>query len=219
MSSKLSVAVLGAGNVGRTLAAGWLEAGHEVVLGSREPDAARMRATLGELEEETGVTVRALAHAEAAAAADAVVVAVPGNQVSGLLEQLGDALRGKVAIDATNTVAPDRPLDSLALLAGSGAHAFRAYTIYGWEQMERPEFGDLRADLFYTGPDEPAAAHEAVRQLITDTGFRPIHLGDGAEAVTALNSLTLLWFRLAFERGYGRRVALRLLTEQDEGDE
>ena len=219
MSTKLGVAVLGAGTVGRTLAAGWLEAGHEVVLGSRDPEGERMRATVGELEEETGATVRALDHRAAADGADVVVVAVPGAQVTALLDQLGDALRGKPVIDATNTVAPGRALDSLAPLSAAGAHAYRAYTIYGWEQMQRPEFGDLRADLFYTGPDEPAAAHEAVRQLIADTGFRAIHLGDGPEAVAALNALTLLWFRLAFDRGYGRRVALRMLTEQDEGAE
>ena len=39
----LTVAVVGAGIVGRTLAAGWARAGHRVVLGSRQPDSDQIR--------------------------------------------------------------------------------------------------------------------------------------------------------------------------------
>ncbi|MEV4114188.1 NAD(P)-binding domain-containing protein [Nonomuraea sp. NPDC049695] len=40
----MKIGILGTGNVGRALAAGWATAGHDVVLGSRRPDDRELRA-------------------------------------------------------------------------------------------------------------------------------------------------------------------------------
>mgnify|MGYP003908855205 CR=1 FL=1 len=97
----VKIAVLGAGTVGRTLAAGWVRAGHRVVLGSRDPASERVTAAVAE----TGAA-GAAEHAEAVSACDVVVVTVPGDQVEGLIGALGGALAGRVAVDATNHLAP-----------------------------------------------------------------------------------------------------------------
>jgi len=67
-----TIAVLGAGVVGRTLAARWARVGHEVVLGSREPGADQIAAAVAD----TGA-VRAATHADAASSAELTVVTVP----------------------------------------------------------------------------------------------------------------------------------------------
>lgn len=208
--SALTVAVVGAGIVGRTLAAGWVRAGHHVVLGSRQPDGERIRQAVAE----TGAQ-RAARPGDAVAAADVTVLTVPGDQVADLVAALGEALHGRVVVDSTNALHTDATtLHSTDLLRAAGATGFRAFSTTGWEQMARPVFGDQRADLPYAGPD--TADRATVARLVEDIGFRPVWLGDGPEALAIVDGLTRLWFQLAFTRGWGRRLGWRLLTDRDD---
>jgi predicted dinucleotide-binding enzyme len=212
----LTVAVLGAGTVGRTLARAWAHAGHQVVLGSRRPDATREVDTVARIVEGAAGALTVMVHEYAARAADVVVVTVPGDQVPALVGQLGNALDGRTVIDATNDTAADAPvINHLAALQSAGAVCSRAFNTVGWEQMEHPVFGHARADLPYTGPEANRAVLE---RLIRDVGFRPVYLGDDQPAVEAIDALAGLWFRLAFTRGYGRRLAWRMLTEADDDE-
>jgi 8-hydroxy-5-deazaflavin:NADPH oxidoreductase len=205
-----TVAVVGAGIVGRTLAAGWARAGHHVVLGSRQPDSDQIRQAVAD----TGAQ-RAARPVDAVAAADVTVLTVPGDQVADLVTTLGETLRGRVVVDSTNSLHPDAAaLHSTDLLRAAGATSFRAFSTTGWEQMARPVFGDERSDLPYAGPD--TAARATVARLVEDIGFRPVWLGDGPEALAITDSLTRLWFHLAFTQGWGRRLGWRLLTDQDD---
>jgi len=89
----MRIAVIGTGSVGRTLTDGFRRIGHEVVVGTRDPDQTR---TKPEWSEEAGLTT----FAEAGAGAD-VVVNATGGQVS--LEALaGVDLDGKVLLDVSN---------------------------------------------------------------------------------------------------------------------
>ena len=204
------IAVLGAGTVGQTLAAGWAHAGHDVVLGSRAPDTDRLRAAVAA----TGAR-RAATHADAARAADLVVVAVPGDQVDALVGELGTVLRDRPVIDTTNVLTPHAPvLHHLDALVAAGAVAFRSLNSTGWEQMAQPTFGGQRSDMPFAGPDGPARA--VVETAIADLGFRPIWLGDGPDAVALVDALARLWVHLVFARGWNRRLGLRLLTDIDD---
>jgi 8-hydroxy-5-deazaflavin:NADPH oxidoreductase len=207
------VAVLGAGVVGRTLATGWARAGHRVLLGSRDPDSARMAAAVAE----TGARAAARP-AEACRDAEVVVITVPGDQVVDLIGELGGAVTGRIVIDTTNVLTAGAPvLHHVDALTTAGAIAFRAFNTVGWEQMARPAFGDRRCDLAFAGPDNAARAR--VERLITDLGFRPVWLGDGLDALALTDALARLWFQLAFTRGWGRRLGWTLLTAADDTSE
>jgi predicted dinucleotide-binding enzyme len=162
-----------------------------------------------------------MTHERAAAAADVVVLALPGDQVRGLIADLGAALRDTVVIDATNNTAGP-VMNSVTEIADARATVFRAFNSVGWEQMQRPAFGTLRADMPFAGPWTAAGTPpvpggaELVAGLIGDIGFRPIDLGTGSAALEAVDGLARLWFLLAFGRGYGRRVGFRILTADDE---
>jgi 8-hydroxy-5-deazaflavin:NADPH oxidoreductase len=205
-----TIAVLGAGVVGRTLAARWVRAGYEVVLGSRDPGADRITAAVAE----TGAA-RAATHAEAARSAELTVVTVPGEQVDALVADLGRSLAGRVVVDTTNVLAPDAAvLHHVDAFTAAGATAYRAFNSTGWEQMARPVFGTQRSDMPYAGPDGPSRA--LVEAVVADIGFRPVWIGDGPAALATTDALARLWFQLAFGRGWGRRLGLRLLTPDDE---
>ena len=66
----MNVAIIGAGNVGKALAASFKRAGHDVVIASRAAEDA------GEAAASTGARI-ATSNASAAAGADVIVLAVP----------------------------------------------------------------------------------------------------------------------------------------------
>jgi len=188
----MKIAVIGAGNIGRTLGDKWAAAGHEVVYGVRSPGAAGT-ATI----------------ADAVAGAEVVVLAVPGPAAKEVLATLGRALAGKVVIDASNDVQGSGKLHALDQLTDE-AHPVRAFNTLGWENFADPVIGGITADLFYAAVEGPA--REVAARLIADIGLVPVWLG-GADAFDVVDSLTRLWFLLAFQRKLGRRLAFKMLID------
>ena len=79
----MHIAILGAGQVGSALGRLWHAGGHDVTFAAR--DAARPQALAAEL----GERAHAAPVADAVAAADVVLVAVPGSAVTGVLQAAG----------------------------------------------------------------------------------------------------------------------------------
>jgi len=189
----MRIAVIGAGNISRTLGAKWVTAGHQVVYGVRSPD-----------------TPDTASVADAVAVAEVVTLAVPGAATKDVLAKLGTALEGKVVIDATNDIQGSGKLHALEQLT-QGAHPVRAFNTLGWENYADPVFDGVTADLFYAA--EEGRAKEVADRLIADVGLRPVWLG-GVDAFDLVDSLTQLWFTLALQRKLGRRLAFKMLLGQ-----
>ena len=187
----MRIAVIGAGNIGRTLGAKWVTAGHEVVYGVRSPGAPATASL-----------------ADAVDRAEVVALAIPGAAAKDVLTALGRALSGKVVIDATNDVEGAGKLHALDELA-DGAHPVRAFNTLGWENFADPVIDGVTVDLFYAA--EEGRAKEVADRLIADVGLRPVWLG-GVETFDLVDSLTRIWFTLAFQRKLGRRLAFKMLT-------
>jgi len=193
------IAVIGTGNVGVALGRGWARAGHEVIWGSRRPDA-------------TGDVTPVAGIGAAADGADAVVLAVPSDALGDTIAALG-AVHGRVIIDATNTLGkppPDGATSGAAHLAtlAEGASVVKAFNTMGWETMADPMIDGRRAVCFVCG-DDPAARSLAA-QLGRDLGFEAVDAGD-LEAARHLESLASFWVHLAFRTELGRKFAFALL--------
>jgi 8-hydroxy-5-deazaflavin:NADPH oxidoreductase len=124
-----SVAVLGAGNVGRALARGIAAAGVPVTIGARDPAA---------IDAPPGA--RAAAPADAVAEAEVVVLAVPVPALADLIPTL--PLRaGVILVDATNAVRMSVPgghptvAHHVASLA-PGARVVKAFNTVGAEHLD-----------------------------------------------------------------------------------
>jgi 8-hydroxy-5-deazaflavin:NADPH oxidoreductase len=187
----MRIAVIGAGNIGRTLGAKWAAAGHEVVYGVRNPAGAGQASV-----------------SDAVTGTEVVLIAVPGTAAKDVLAALGPALVGKVVVDASNDVQGGKlhALDDLP----EGAHPVRAFNTLGWENFADPVVAGVQADLFYAAED--GRPREVAERLIRDVGLEPVWLG-GVEALELVDSVTRLWFTLAFQRGLGRRLAFKVLVE------
>ncbi|MGQ0832060.1 MAG: NADPH-dependent F420 reductase [Microthrixaceae bacterium] len=196
----MNVTVIGAGKVGGALAARWSEAGNVVTIGARDPDRAR--------ETTSGIDARIAPLGEAAAEADAVLLAVPGVVAEEVMAVVGPTLGAATLIDATNNLAasPD-PINARAAVERAAPEAgyARAFNSIGWEVIADPIVAGLTTDLYWASTDGTAA--EVAGALITDSGFRSVRLG-GLDKLDLVDRLLDLWASIAYGENGTRRTGL-----------
>jgi predicted dinucleotide-binding enzyme len=201
-----SIAVIGSGKIGGGLAKKWAAKGHAVTFGARSPS----KPALVELAEQIGAKRDEIEGA--ARHSEIVLFAIPGNEMAETLSRLGSLLNDKLVVDAANNVSAEHMHSAVAVAdAAPGAAYCRAFSCYGWEQIERPDFDGTQADGFYCGPD--GAPRVTIEQLIADVGFRPVRVG-GSEDVDVVDGLLRLWFTMVMKHGHSRRLAFKVLEER-----
>jgi predicted dinucleotide-binding enzyme len=201
----MNITILGAGNIGGTLGKKWAAARHTIFFGVRDTPSPKTQAAL------TGVDARALPIPEAIAAGEVILFSLPWAAVPVIAQVYGPSLNGKILIDATNNFAGPVINNLVALQAAApNAHVFRAFNSLGWEHFENPMAGGVQTDHFYTGPE--GEFRQTIHQLITEVGVRPIWVGDN-DRIQIVDNIGALWVTLAFQRGWGRRIALKLVEK------
>src|SRR3954469_213489 len=155
----MKVGILGSGDVAKSLARGFLGAGHEVMLGSRDPE------KLASWIKESGSGASSGTFDETAKFGEVVAVAVHGTKAVDAVEMAGvNNFKGKVVLDATN------PLDMSGmppkLVGGLGSSSgeliqnalpkgfvVKAFNTVGNAQFYKPEFSGGPPDMFICGND------------------------------------------------------------------
>ena len=199
-----TIAVIGAGVIGRTLATRWAEAGHTVSFGARTPDDPALVA----FAEGLGAAVAPVN--AAIASSDVVLLAINGAAMGQAVPAMAPVLDGKTVIDAANNIGGPTA-NSLELIRSVApqAQVYRAFNSLGWENFADPIYGKTAGDMLYSGPAGPT--QHVVESLVADTGLRPIRVGDN-DKVDLVDAFTRLWFTLAFEQGLGRGLGFKLLN-------
>lgn len=205
------VAVIGPGNVGGDLGVRLANNGVVVTFGVRsgQPVPRIVAATSGR--------ARWAAPAEAAQAADTIVLALPASAVLDVARGLGD-LRGKIVVDANNPLRMDHgpvwnppPEGSLAQALAAvlpGARVVKAWNTFGHELHADPrtEAGPVTVPI--AGDDAEAKADVAA--LARASGFAPVDCGPLRNAAL-LENLATLWVHLAMAGGLGRDIVWQLV--------
>ncbi len=199
------VGVLGSGQVGQVLAAGFRKHGYEVKVGSREP--AKLRDFAVRENVETGT------FAEAAAFGAILVLAVHGKAAPEVLQLAGAPnLAGKVVIDATNPIGEEPaqhgvlrfftgPNDSLmerSQAAFPQARFVKAWNSVGAAFMVNPSFPGGPPTMFICG-NEPAAKGD-VAEILGQFGWSSEDMGL-VESARAIEPLCQLWCAPGLLRG------------------
>ena len=199
----MRIAVLGTGQVGTTLASGWVRTGHEVRLGSRTADNAAAAAWAAEQGGRHGSFADVAAWGE-------VVVNATGGLVS--LEALTSAgaenLEGKVLLDVANPLdfsagfpPTVRQVDGFSLgeqiqRAFPTARVIKTLNTVNAAVMVDPRSLPGAHSVFVAGDD--AAAKDLARELLVGLGWAPEEVVD-AGGITAARGLELylaLWLTL-----------------------
>jgi 8-hydroxy-5-deazaflavin:NADPH oxidoreductase len=205
----MRIAVLGTGEVGRALAGRLAEVGHEVVVGTRDPDRTRAREDVaGWLAERSGVGL--VTNAEAGAHAEVLVNATNG---SASLAALADARvgdhAGLVVLDVANVLefaageaypgigaAVDHSLAEQLQDAFPAARVVKALNTMNCRVMVDPARVPGEHVTFVASADDGAKA--TVRGLLADLGWpehRVLDLG-ALSAARATEMYIPLWLSL-----------------------
>lgn len=186
----MKIAIIGAGNVGKTLGGRFTENGHEIFYGVPKPK---------EYEGEN-IDGKVGTNREAVASAEIVLLAVPFYAVETAVKDCGD-LSGKTVIDATNPLTFDGKNLNLTLgfeTSGAekvaefakGANVVKCFNQTGFNVMENPQ-GSM---MFICGDD--SEANKTVAKLAEEIGFEALEVGDLSKA-RLLEPLAMLWIHLA----------------------
>ncbi len=204
----MRIAIIGTGNVGRAIALGMADKGHEVMLGSRDPQSAHVVT----LATDTGATP--MLPDAAAAAGDVIFLALPWRAAESAVKALG-SLEGKAVV---NCMLPLGMIDgTLGLTVGyatsggeivqgwlPGAHVVETLGQVSAEIMARNDHLSRRPVMFMAGNDDGAKTQVAA--LLTDLGFEALDTGDITKS-RLLEPYGMVWLNQALVRGKGRNWA------------
>jgi len=203
----MKVGILGTGDVGKALAAGFLAKGDEVKLGSREAGNPKLL----EWVKQAGPKASGGTFADAAGWGEAIVLATLWSGTGNALQMAGpERLKGKVVMDATNPLVftPNQPP---ALAIGHtdsggeqvqrwlpGAKVVKVYNTVGNAHMVHPKFPGGPPDMFICGND--TAAKQTVSDICQAFGWPTIDCG-GIESSRLLEPLCILWVQYGIRTG------------------
>jgi predicted dinucleotide-binding enzyme len=192
----MRIAIVGAGQTGRTLGVKWAAAGNEVWFSGGQAVAARVQEAI----EEAWPNARTATLTEATEGCDVIVLAVPWKDADRCLEGAGD-LTGKILVD---TVTPVTWEDGPRAVRGAsfsevlaerhpGARIVKAFNTLAARHLMNVRFGNQDADTFLCADDIKAL--DVVRNLAQQIGFRAVNAGPLQNAVL-IEHISVLFFYL-----------------------
>jgi predicted dinucleotide-binding enzyme len=195
----MKIGIIGSGSVGQLLGDAFISEGHEVMLGTRNPQ--KEEVVKWQQENQQG---RTGTFEETAVFSEIVVLAVAGVAAEEALKISGaNNLSGKVVIDATNPIAHEAPVNGVLKFFTSlddslmerlqklvpNAHFVKAFNSVGAQLMYKPKLGGTPT-MFICGNN--AEAKKKVTQILDTFGWETEDLGF-AEAARAIEPLCILW--------------------------
>ena len=183
MTTKSKVAIIGLGNIGKTIAQNSIRGSREVFIASRKTeDAIALAGELGNLATATDTR-------EAIQNADIVVLSVWFNTIQELFQQYDTELQGKIIVDPSNPIAPDenggfkKIIDEKesagqlnAQILPKGAKLVKAFGTLGAGSLAGAAYHSPdKAVLFYATDDK--SVNVEVEEFIHDNGFDAVKVG------------------------------------------
>jgi 8-hydroxy-5-deazaflavin:NADPH oxidoreductase len=178
----MRIGIIGAGRIGSTLAKLWADAGHEVLVSSRHPDA------LKPVIERIGSRSSAGTPLDAAALGSVVMLTVPFNAIPDLTRELRQELNGKIVLDTCNAYKrrdADAASEAATHAQGSagwaaamfpGARWVKAFNTVNYKTLESEAHRDGdRVGIPLASDDDGAL--DVAADLVRDAGFEPVIVG------------------------------------------
>ena len=191
----------GTGDLGSGLAAAWAKAGYKIVIGSRSRDKAV------EFAARSGAGMVGEDNVGAARLGDIVVLAVPFASHDQTLEEIREAVQGKIVVDAVVPLVP--PNVSTVQLPEQGSAALAAKRLLGENVRLVSAFHNLGAAKLRSGGraecdvlvfSDDKAARDAVIELGSIVARRGVGGGGLANSVAAeAMTSVLIWINRQYK--------------------
>jgi 8-hydroxy-5-deazaflavin:NADPH oxidoreductase len=208
----MDIGVLGTGRVGSALGIRWAQKGHRVFYGVRNPQSEEFQSLL----DRSGPNATVMSVQDAAAAGQAILLAIPWDVTREVLDSLGP-LDGKILIDCINPLTGNLKGLQLGFTTSAAeqiaewapaATVVKAFNTVSDATMVNPRYRDQFATMFYCGDDEAAKA--VIRQLTEDLDLEPVDAGPLVNA-RQLEPLAALYVYLAIFGGWGGDCAFKIV--------
>jgi predicted dinucleotide-binding enzyme len=210
---KMKLAVIGSGNIGKSIGAWASQLNYEVTFSSKNEAHAREAALA------TGNNTKFAPAKEAVKSADMVLLALPYKAVKELFEEIGHLLAGKVIIDATNALTADysgllvgfstSAAEEIAKLAPEAKVVKAFNTVFAQVYAsQQPLIGGKKISVFYAADD--LKAKTLVAELINKMGFDAVDAGT-LRAARNLEPMALMNIGLGYGLGHGTSIGFSFL--------
>lgn len=203
----MRIGIIGSGEVARTLGDGLVEAGHSVMIGTRDVKRKELKSwhSKHNKQKSLGSTT------EAASFAEVAILATAWHATEDILAQIRPELAGKVVIDVTNPIqynddeAPELTLGH-SMSGGEivqhslpDSHVVKTLNIINHANMVQPKYKSGTPTMFICGNNQSAKAHTA--EMLEDFGWKDIVDIGPIEKSRILEPLCLLWIEYGVSRG------------------
>lgn len=195
----MKIGILGTGDVGKALGRGFIDLGHDVMMGSRE---AQNPKAVG-WAKECGPRASTGTFAQSAKFGDMVVISTLGVAAESAIQMAGPQnFVGKTILDTTNPLdfsqgMPPKLIGGLGTSSGEkiqaalpGANVVKVFNTVGNAFMYRPKFPGGIPTMFICGDHN--TAKEQVTGICRDFGWETIDVG-GINASHYLEAMCLVW--------------------------
>lgn len=195
----MKIGILGSGQVAQVLANGFIQHGHDVMLGTRE------NSKLKDWQAKAGNKGSIGSFEATAKFGEVIVLAVKGSAAENVIKMTGaEALKNKTVIDATNPIAEEPPVNGvLKFFTGPNdslmerlqkfvpeANFVKAFSCVGNSLMVNPKMTEGTPTMFICGNSDKAK--EQVKDILKQFGWEWADMGK-AEAARAIEPLCMLW--------------------------
>ena len=216
----MKIGIIGSGDVGRRLGDGFIELGHQVKIGSRDPNQSKITEWIDKHDKEKA---SAGTFAETANFGELVVLATLWEGTADAI-QLSNSknLAKKIVIDVTNPLDFTKGMPPRLALGHTDSagetvqrllpdsKVVKAFNIVGNPHMIHPDFPGGMPTMFICGNDE-AAKKIMIDDILSKFGWETIDIG-GIEGSRLLEPIALLWILHYFRTGNGNH-AFKLLKK------
>ncbi len=192
----MNVGILGSGMVGKALAIGFNETGHNVMIGSRDPEKLK-----DFCKENNGISSGTFP--EVSEHGELIVLAVTGEHFKSCIEEAKkENFDDKLVIDVMNPL--ERNDNGMELFISypeslgkmvqehlPNSNVVKAWNIISAGNMYKPKFEDQCPTMFICGND--LDSKDLVHQILNDFGWEDVVDIGSIEKAYMLETLTMLW--------------------------
>ena len=209
----MKLAIIGSGNIGKSIGIWASKIGYEVIFSSRNNEHAKEAAKLA------GNNAKYASVKEAVEMADIVLLALPYGAVKEVLSENISFLKDKVLIDATNALNSDYSGLLLGFTTSAAEEIQKAVPVARVVKAFNTVFANVfnsqnpliegkKVSVFYASDDNEGKAK--VAELITKMGFDAVDCGS-LKAARNLEPLAMLNISLGYGLGHGTSIGFSLL--------
>lgn len=195
----MKIGIIGAGDVALALGEGLVNAGHKVMIGTRNAEKKELKKWRKKNDKHRSVG----STTEAASYGELGILAIAWHATEDVLAQIRPQLAGKVVVDVTNPIIfsdYDPPVLSVGHTISGGeivqqslpdSHVVKTLNFISYRNMVRPKYKSGQPVMFACGNNQ--SAKNTTGKLLLDLGWEDLVDLGGIEKSRLLEPLSLLW--------------------------